>query len=296
MKRIKNSKVSSFLPIYLITETYKSWREDRTLRLGAGIAYYGVFAIVPIVTLMVGVAAYFFSTDSIQSYITNNLQNILGSQVSNALSEFIANLKSDKSGSAVASANIVGIIALFISASFIFIALQDALDAIWHNPLRRGWRKWILRYLIAYCVVMLTSMLLFAGLLVNTISTLAESIIPGRLDILENFADVVFSLGSVAVGALILALIFKLLIYQKISWTILILSSTLTTLFIIVGTVLLGFYLSNFAVTSLSGAVGALLLIMVWVYYEAQILLAGGQFMKILHQNEERLPAIMRRY
>jgi membrane protein len=296
MKRRNSSKFKSFLPIYLILETYKSWRDDRTLRLGAGIAYYGVFAIVPIVTLMVGVAAYFFSTDSIQSYITNSLQNILGDQFSNALSQFVTNLKLDEAGDAVATANIIGVVALFISASFIFIALQDALDAIWHIPIRRGWKKWIGRYLISYCVVMITSLLLFAGLLVNTFSTLAESIIPGKFDVFENFADFVFSMGSVAVGALILTLIFKLLIYQKVSWTILILSSFITTLMIIVGTVLLGYYLSNFASSSFSGAVGALLLVMVWVYYEAQIVLVGGQFIKVLHQNEKRLPAIMRIY
>lgn len=296
MKNSKKSKIISSPPIYLIRQTYNSWKEDRTLRLGAGIAYYGVFAIVPIATLMVGFAAYFFSTDSIQSFINDTLSNILGNEFSSALAELAQKFNSDSTSTVFFGSNILGLVALFISASFIFIALQDALDAIWHNPIRKGWRKWILRYLTAYAVVMITSMLLFAGLLVNTVSSIAEYIIPGNLEILENFADAVFSVGSIAVGAIVLALIYKLLIYEKISWSILILSSVITTLLIIVGTILLGYYLSNYAVTSISGAVGALLLIMVWVYYEAQIILVGGQFIKVLNQNKKLLPRFMQIY
>jgi membrane protein len=293
MKTQKIKSLSKFLPIYIISQTYKSWREDRTLRLGAGLAYYGVFAIVPILTLMVGVATYFFSTQDIVLYTQEALSKIFGVELSSALNEVVNKLTEESAKSTVTASSIISLIVLFITASFIFVAFQDALDTIWHKPIRLGWKKWIKKYIGAYIVVLIISLVLFSGLLINTMGKLAQSFLPGQFVILENLASLVVSLSSWALGIIVLTLIYRLMIYQKISWVILLISSTIISILIVLGTWLLGFYLSNYADSSVSGAVGAVMLLLIWIYYEAQIILIGAQLIKILDQNKKKLPKIL---
>lgn len=293
MNKYNFKKISKFLPVLIIIQTYKSWREDRTLRLGAGLAYYGVFAIVPILTLMVGVATYFFSSADIILYTQEALTKIFGVDLSSALNQVVNKLTTESAEKTVTASSIISLIVLFVTASFIFVAFQDALDTIWHKPIRLGWKKWIKKYIGAYVVVLIISLVLLCGLLINTMGKLAQSFLPGQFVVLENLAGLVVSLSSWALGILVLALIYRLMIYQKISWIILIISSAITSILIVLGTWCLGFYLSNYADSSVSGAVGAVMLLLIWIYYEAQIILIGAQLIKILDKNRKKLPQIL---
>lgn len=284
MSKNKLSNITQSLPVFLTIETYKNWRNDRTLRLGAGLAYYGVFAIVPIMTLMIAVAAYFFSTQDIIMYLQEVLTKIFGSELSNSLSQLVNKLGVESAENTISLSSIVSFVLLLITASFIFVAFQDALDTIWHNPIRLGWKKWIKRYIWAYIVVLLISSLLFSVLLINTMGKLASSFLPGQFIRLENFTELLVNAGSWAMGIVVLAIIYRLMIYHKISWAILIVSSVLTSILIFIGTWLLGYYLSNYSNSSVSGAVGAVLLLLVWIYYEAQIILIGAQLiLSLIH-------------
>lgn len=296
MANKKTKKFINILPVFLVLHTYKNWRQDRTLRLGAGIAYYGVFAIVPLVTLMVSLATYFFSSQDINIFLNSLFSRIFGSDLSSTLSAVADKLTAGETGTFVTSTSIIGVVSLFISASFIFLALQDALDAIWHNGIRLGWKKWIKKYIWAYVVVLIASTLLVVALLINTIGSLAVSLVPGQLVIVEKLTTLVVSLGSWAVGIFVLTIIYKFLIQEKISWSILVIGASATSVLIVVGTWLLGFYITNFASESLSGALGAALLFLIWIYYEAQIILIGAQFIKTLNQNNKKLPAVFSKY
>lgn len=278
--------------IDMAAQTYENWRQDRTLRLGAGLAYYGMFALVPIATLMIGVAAYFYSLSDIQVYVNDVFSQIIGSVFSSNLDGLNEKTADAVNNGFLSGLGLVGIASLFISASFIFVAMQDALDVIWKNPIRLGWRKWIKRYLVAYLIVLLASSLLFIMLVLSSAASIAEYLVPGELPMLESIADVFMSMGSWVVGIFILALISKLLIYRKVSWPVLILGSTITSMLIVVGTWALSVYLTNFAGKSLSGAVGAVLLILIWIYYEAQIILVGAQLTRVIHLNKKRIPIL----
>jgi membrane protein len=289
MKKSKN-KLLNNLPIRLILQTYNNWRDDRTMRLGAGIAYYGVFAIVPMITLMVVVAAYFYSTQDIKIFISDALTRIMGNDLSIAINQIIEKAVSSDVKSTVTGTSIIGLIALFFSASFIFVAFQDALDVIWHNSVRLGFRKWVKRYLWAYIVVLLASTLLFAAILINSVGSFLSSIFPGQFLIVDFIENATITIATWVVGTFVLSLIYKLLIYQKVKWRVLLLGSSITAILIYVGTWLLGLYISNYASSSLSGALGAVLLLLLWVYYEAQIALIGAQLIKTLHYSADKLP------
>lgn len=285
-------KVKKSIPFQIIKKTYVNWRNDRTLRLGAGIAYYGVFAIVPLFTLMVGVTTYFYSIDDVKDFINEALVRILGEDLFVAIEQIVENTYSSETHGLFASTSIIGVIALFFTASFIFVAFQDAMDAIWGNEVRLGFWPWIKRYLWAYIVVLVASTLMVSFFIINSIGSLFASIFPeGQLSkIVEIVEGIAVSTATWIVGILILALIYNLLIYKKIPWRIVLFGSAVTSVLIFIGTWALGIYISNYGGSSLGGALGAVLLLLLWVYYQAQIVLIGAQFIKTISQNRSKLP------
>jgi membrane protein len=292
MKRqINNIKKS--LPISLITKTYKNWRNDRTLRLGAGIAYYGVFAIIPMFTLMLGVAAYFYSTQDVKNFVSDVLVRIFGGELFSAINQIVDRAFSSETQDILTGASIIGVISLIVAASFIFVAFQDALDFIWKNDVRLGIKAWLKRYIWAYLVVMVASLLLFLVFLVNSIGSVLSSIFPGQFVVIEFLENVAVTVSSWVVGILILAFIYRLLIYKKVQWRILIFGSAVTSILIFVGTWALGLYIRNYSGSSVSGALCGVLLLLIWVYYESQIALIGAQFIKTLDENKDKLPNII---
>jgi membrane protein len=294
MKKKHKTQVRN-LPLLIVVETYKNWRQDRTLRLGAGLAYYGVFAIVPILTLMIGVAAYFFSAQDVSLFTKEAFDRIFSTELSISINQLVDRIAAESTQNTITMSTIISLSVLVVTASFIFVAFQDALDTIWHNPIRLGWKKWVKKYLWAYLVVMIVSLVLFSVLLINSIGNFAVSVLPGRFEALEYLTNVAVRIGMWVLGILVLVLIYRVLIYQKINWSILIISSAVTAFLIFVGTWLLGLYITNYARGSISGAVGAVLLLLVWVYYEAQIILIGAQIIKTLDKYKEKLPSIFAR-
>ena len=140
-KQQKQHEKLRTVTVDLVKQTHTNWRNDRTLRLGAGLAYYGMFAIVPIITLMVGVAAYFFSFQDIEIFVTDTIGEFFGNDIASTL-QGATNDSGEgisQEGETLAGLGLFGIISLIISASFIFVALQDALDVIWKNSIRLGW-------------------------------------------------------------------------------------------------------------------------------------------------------------
>ena len=273
----------------IVRQTYSNWRNDRTIRLGAGLAYYGLFALVPMAILMIALAVVVFSTNVMQTFVHSTIIDLLGDEISGSIKESANIIGQTISSIKLSNLGIIGIISLIFSSSFIFLAMQDALDVIWHNPVRKGWRKSIRRYALAYLVVLLASSLLFVALLINSISSLAKYLVPGDNNILEGLADLIITTGSWIIGILLLALIFKLLIYTKLSWKVLLLSSSITVILIVLGTWLLGIYISKFATNSLTGALSGIFLVLVWIYYEAQILLIGAQLTKVIAANVDKI-------
>lgn len=289
----KYNKFIKLLPVSIVVQTYTNWRGDRTLRLGAGIAYYGVFAIVPLVTIMISVAGLFFSSESVVNYLNQAASRFFGNDLSSSYSQIIDKINTESATSVLSTAGILGFVVLVLSASFIFVAFQDALDAIWHNPVRLGWTKWLRKYAISYAVVLVVSLLLLAALIITSLGSFIQTNFPLQFESLDLFTNFATRLSIGVVGILFLSVFYKLLIYQKIKWSVIIFSSFLTSIMIVVGTWLLGIYISSYASTSLSGAIGAVLLILIWIYYEAQIILVGAQLIKTLQNNYQKLPKII---
>ena len=265
--------------VEVINQTYTSWREDRTLRLGAGLAFYTLFAIVPFLALTVALAEQLFGMIDMAGYLSDRLAQ-LGIVEAETAGESIATELSRRS--VTSTLGIIGIGSLLFASSLVFLALVDAINAIWNVPVRSGLRNTVRRRLVSFIMVLVTGVVLIAGVAISTLSGAVERLVPGSIEVpgtLLALIDWLISSSSLAVA---LTLLFRYVGPVRAPWLPTAFAAAATAFLMVVGAQAISWYLTTFGGSSLSGAFGALLLILSWVYYEAQILLGGVQLVKVL--------------
>lgn len=268
----------------LIVRTYQNWREDRTLRLGASLAYYSIFAIIPILTLMVLFANVIFSASEIRQFLTEALGTVVNTDVQNLSSQISQAVARSVERTNSNSLGVIGFVSLVISSGFIFTALQDAVDTIWKKPVTKGnFRRHASKYITAYLIVLIAIGSFLAAMAFQAATSLAGFLVPENISILKNIVDILVDAGGWVLAAIALSLIFKLLIHVDVSWKILIIGSLVTVLLATLGNIVLGWYLREYASRSISGAISSFFLVLIWIYYQAQILLVGAQFTRALY-------------
>jgi len=258
----------------LAEETYWVWRETRVIRLGAGIAYYGVVAAVPTVTIIAALTARFISLADLEQVLTHLLAPAFGAQA-----ERIANaLLMPMRGFDPSSLGLVGLGGLLFAATVLIVALQDAFDTIWQAPVQVGiWRS-ILRRAAALGVVVAAAIALLVSFAIQAAVDAVATWLPG-VEQFERFLGDVASFAALVVG---IVLLFRFLPTVGVPWRAAIVAGIVTSPFVVVGTWAIGVYLQHVATRSASGVAGAVMLVLVWFYYEAQIVLAGVTFTRVL--------------
>jgi membrane protein len=262
-----------------ITETYAEWRMDRTLRLGAGLAYYALFTIVPFLALTAALAGQIFGLIEVEEFLTERVGQ-MGVVEPELAAQSIADELQRRS--VQSSLGIVGAGSLLFASSLVFLALVDAVNTIWHVPVRVGFGNSIRRRLLSFLMVLVTGSVLVAALAISAVSGAAARLVPGDVPVLDSVATLVTSLASGSALVVVLTLLFRYLGPVRAPWLAGVVSALTTTAMLVIGTEAIGWYLRNIGGSSLSGAFGAVLVVLSWVYYESQIVLAGVQFAKVL--------------
>ncbi len=272
----------------VVSQTYASWREDRTLRLGAGLAYYALFTIVPFLALTAALAEQLFGLIDMASYLTDRLEQ-LGVVEANVAGESIATELNRRS--VTSSLGIIGASSLLFASSLVFLALVDAINTIWNVPVRSGLRNSVRRRLVSFLMVLVTGVVLIATLALSTVTGVIERFVPGSIEIAGSLFALLGGLVSASSLAVALALLFRYVGPVRAPWIPTVSSALATAFLMVVGAQAISWYLTRFGGASMSGAFGALLAMLSWVYYEAQILLGGVQLVKTLTTRRGLLPA-----
>jgi len=262
----------------VLRETYEAWRDDRAIRLGAGLAYYGLLALVPMLILAVVLASLVFSQSEIQEYVTEYLDNTIEIDV-DQFSQEVA--KDAQSTSVRGGLGVLGLVAVIIAASFLFLAVEDALKVIWHEPVTPGFRYTIKRRLLAALVALLSGSLLLASLIITSVLSFAERLAPD-LYLVDAATQAAITAGSWAVAVGFLALLVQILVRKRVSWIALFVGGTVTALVMNIGTGLAWSYLSSTADRGITGVAGGVILVLIWIYYVAQMFIGGAELTKVL--------------
>jgi len=263
----------------LLSNTYSDWYEDRAQRLGAALAYYTIFAITPGLVIVMALAGFLLGPGA-ENQIIEQVHDLIGKQGAKAIKATVQSARAAPPGTTGIA---LALITLVYGLWGVFGELQDGLNTIWGVTPRPGRsvmamitdRFWSFALVVGLGFLLLVSLVMSAWL--AALGTYMSHFLPAPAWALEtlNFA---ISLTGIT-GAF--ALIFKVLPDVRIAWRDVWLGAAVTSLFFTIGKFLIGLYLGKSAVASAYGAAGSLVVIVVWVYYSAQILLFGAEFTKV---------------
>jgi YihY family inner membrane protein len=259
-------------------DTYEQWRDHRTVRLGAGIAYYGLFALVPLLALALAIAGLVISRGDVQSYLSEQLSDWLGidaDDIARALTDAL------EGTGTLTGLGILGAVSLFLTASVLVVAVQDAFDTIWGRPVRPGIRHTVMRRLVALAVIAGAGAVVVVSFVLNAVTGLVGRLIPGASNI-ESLEEVLGAAASWALGIGVVALLFRYLTDAHVPWPAALAGGAATAGALALSTVLIGAYLRRYAASSLVGVTGSVFLVLLWIFFVGQIVLVGAEFTRVL--------------
>jgi membrane protein len=271
-------QIKSFLALF--KETAVEWVKQRIPRLGAALAFYTLFALAPLFVIVLALAGLWFGEEAARRELFSQVSNLVGSEGSEAIQALVSAAHKPKSG---LLATVVGIVTLFVGATGVFVQLQDALNTIWgvRQLPGRGLWNFIRNRLLSFSIIIGMGFLLLVSLVINAGLSAFGKLMSGLLPAQEIiWQSVNFSI-SIFVTSLMFALIFKVLPDVKIAWRDVWVGAGLTALFFNLGQFLIGLYLGKGSVSSAYGAAGSLVVVVLWVYYSAQILFFGAKFTQL---------------
>jgi membrane protein len=272
----------------LLKLSYQGWKEDKASRLSAALAYYTIFSLAPLLVIIIAITALFWQRDVVQSQVMNQIEGLVGAEGRTFVSDLVTSASNPARG---IFASIVGVVTLLIGALGVFNELHNALNTIWDvkEEETQGFveavKKVIFSRLLSFTMILGIGFLLLVSLVISAgLSAMNETVgnaIP-LSEILLQILNLVISIGVITV---LFALMFKFLPDAEIAWRDVWLGAFVTALLFSLGKFLIGLYLGNSAVASSFGAAGSLVLLLVWIYYSAQILLFGAEFTQVYANN-----------
>lgn len=263
----------------LCYETVNEWVNDRASRKGAALAFYTVFSLAPILILSIAIAGLFFGKEAARGEIFAQVSGLLGKDGAQAIQAMVESANHKGAG---AVATIIGFVTLFAGATTALVELKDGLDQIWDVPPDRMSGIWyfIRKRLLSFGLILSLAFLLLVSLALSAaLSVLAR--MWGPRDATAWVLESLNFLFSFALVTVLFAMIYKILPSVRIAWRDVIIGAVITALMFNIGKFAIGLYLGNSAIGSSYGAAGSVILVLVWVYYSAQIFLLGAEFTKV---------------
>jgi membrane protein len=264
----------------LIKEAATDWVDDHAPRLGAALAYYTVFSLVPLLVIIIALIGLVFGEEAAQSTIMAQMANLVGEQTAAAIKDMIQRANQPSTG---LLSTLIALATLLVGASGVFGQLQDALNAVWGVEPKEGRGPWgfIKDRFLSFVAVLGTGFLLLVSLTLSAVLAAFGKWFGGWLPLPEAVLEAFNFLLSFMVITGLFALIFKVLPDARIAWRDVWVGAALTAALFTIGKFAIAMYLGKSNVASAYGTAGSLIIVLVWVYYSAQILLYGAEFTQV---------------
>ncbi len=270
----------NLMSIFNLSKTaVMSWIDDFAPSMGAALAYYTVFSIAPLLIIVIAVAGLVFDQQAAQEAIIAQAQGLLGAEGTDAIKAMLENAQQPKEG---IFAGTISVVMLFIGATTVFAELESDLNRIWkvEAPKQSGLWSFILTRLLSIGMVLALGFLLLISLVVSAGLAAWGRYWGGMFGGMETLLQAANFILSFVVITVLFAIIYKFLPQAKVQWRDVWVGAGVTSLLFGIGKLLIGLYIGKAAVSSAYGAAGALVVLLVWVYYSSQIFLLGAEFTK----------------
>jgi len=258
-----------------------SWVEHNDANMGAALAFYTMFAIAPILVIAVAVAGYVFGPHVAETQVLEQLSALIGETGAKAIRDLLLSAHySDQKGFAAA----VGIITLLVGATSVFGELQYTLDRIWNTPPEKAviWWQIVRKRVLSIGLVLGVGFLLMVSLLASAALTAVENFFDTFMTQWPVLLPLVDLMLSFAMTTLLFAMIYKYIPRERLAWSDVWTGAAVTALLFTIGKFLIGLYLGKSSLNSAYGATGSLVILLLWIYYSAQIFLLGAEFTRVV--------------
>lgn len=268
----------------LFRDAAAAWSAHNAQRLGASLAYYSIFSLAPLLLIFVSIAGTVFGENAVRGEIYWEIRALAGNTGAAFIQELLKGAGMHRASGILAS--ILGFVMLVLGASGVFIELRDDLNYIWNVPAPEEsiWRG-LLRYrLISFGLVLGSGLLITASLAASIAIQAAEKYALGYVMIPAFLLEAANFGVTFLATTLLFGLVYTILPERRVPWTDVAVGSVVTAILFTAGKSLVAFYLGRAGVGSLYGAAGSLVVLLVWVYYSAQIFLFGAEFTHVYSQ------------
>jgi membrane protein len=272
----------------LLKNTTTAFSNDNAFKLSASLSYYTIFALGPLLIIVISLSAIFYGKEVVEGRLQEQLSHLLGSDAALQIQNILRNAQQTH---ATTLGAVIGFIVLFIGATGVFTEIQGSINFIWSvraKP-KKSWLKYLLNRLISFSLIIGLGFVLLVSLIVNALLTLLSETLTRKF---PHFPVGLFNLANsviiLTVITCLFAVIYKVLPDAIIAWKDAWIGSIFTAALFLLGKFLIGYYLgkSNLGVTY--GTAASVVIILAWVYYSSLILYFGAEFTKVfaLHSGE----------
>lgn len=263
---------------HLVKQVARSWLDDYAPSMGAALAFYTLFSLAPLLLIVVSVAGLVFGDEAARGEITHQLQSLMGERTARSVQDLLVSVDQPAQGLA---ATLLGALLLGVGATTVFGELQDALDRIWRVPTlshSNGWLTLVRTRLLSFGMILAVGFLLIVSLLLS-----AGLAMVGRwwMPLFGGWyalAEVANGMGSFVLNTVMFALIYKVMPRVHVPWRDVWTGALFTALLFSLGKSLMGAWIGSSSIVSGFGAAGSLVVVLLWVYYSAQVFLLGAEF------------------
>ena len=260
-----------------LREAAADWSEDRIPRLSAALACYAVFSISPLLILVLNLASNFFGGDAVRGQLEGQLQGLMGDKAASVVQEMVRSTIQPRQSLFAA---VTGIVTLLVGATALFAEMREAMCQIWHTSSRscsNGGLTWLRSRLLGLVMVMAILALLVLSLIATGVFAFVTEHMPAGYIPWAKLWLVAGFLISIAGEVLLFAIMFKVLPSNTCPWRFIWGGAIGTTILFEAGKWGLGWYLGRESTASLYGAAGSVVLLLLWIYYSAMIVLTGAE-------------------
>jgi membrane protein len=255
-----------------------AWSDDYAPSMGAALSYYTVFALAPLLLIVISIAGLVFGADAARGEIFGQLRELMGADAAKAVEGVLASVSRPASG---VLGTAIGVGVLLVGATSVFAELQDALDRIWRAPARDrhgGLWRLLRSRLLSFGLILGIAFLLMVSLVLGAVISALGKWWGGFFADWEVLAQTVNAALGFALTSTVFAMIYKMMPRVGVRWYDVWLGALVTAVLFTAGKFLIGLYLGKTGVASGYGAAGSFIVVLVWVYYSAQIFLLGAEF------------------
>jgi membrane protein len=262
----------------LFRDAARNWIQDHAQSMGAALAFYTIFSIAPLLLIVIAVAGAVFGEEAARGEIYAQLRGMLGTTGALAVQELLESARRPADNVPAAA---FGLVVLFVAATSVFAELQDSLDRIWRAPQRpapQGLWRMVRARLLSFGMILVIGFLLIVSLAFSAALNALSRWWDPQSQSWATFSGATEVGLSLVLVTVVFAMIYKTMPRAGIHWRDVWVGAAVTAALFVAGKFLIGLYIGRSGITSAFGAAASLIVVLLWVYYSAQIFLFGAEF------------------